>query len=252
MNRRHQQIGFTLLEIMLAITILALVATAVYATWSAGLAGWKRSATITDELQRERIVMETLADLTQSAVFFSSRDLLYEIQGTREPQTGDTVSFVTGSDLLLPQTEVAIGGMRRVTISLARDAWGRPFLGISNTPALQTEQSPDPVIHILSMDVCGFGVRYRDPRSVSWVDTWEETSLIPSAVEYTVAFGANDGRTPPVVVTRTVELPAARYAMSAAGQGDFSPRDTTNSVSRRDIDLTTPGAGAGDTTAESE
>jgi type II secretion system protein J len=245
MNRARQTIAFTLLEIMLAITMLALVATAVYSTWSAGLAGWKRSATVTDELQRERIVMETLAELTQSAVFFSSKDSLYEIEGTREPQTGDSISFVTGSDLLLPQTEVAIGGMRRVTISLARDTWGRSFLGISNTPALQVEQAPDPVIHILSMEVCGFGVRYRDPRSMSWTDKWEEGNLIPSAVEYTVAFGANDGRTPPVIVTRTVELPAARFALMAAGQGDFAPRDTTNSVNRRDIDLTSPGSGSG-------
>jgi type II secretion system protein J len=246
MNRRHSTAAFTLLEIMLAITILAMVATAVYSTWSAGLAGWKRSATVTDELQRERIVMETLADLTQSAVFFSSKDSLYAIQGTKDPHLGDTISFVTGSDVLLPQTEEAISGMRRVTISLARDSWGRSFLGISNTPALEIEQAPDPLIHILSMEVCGFGVRYRDPRSLSWVDTWEEANLIPSAIEYTVAFGANDGRTPPVVVTRTIELPAARYAMSAAGQGDFAPSDTTNSVSRRDIDLATPGAGGGE------
>ena len=238
--KHHRHSAFTLLEIVLAITILAMVATAVYATWSAGLAGWKRSATVTENLQRERVVMEMLTELTQSAVFFVSKDSLYELQGTREAQSGDRISFVTASDLLLPQTEVMAGAMRRVAISMGRDTHGRPFLGITNTTALQAEKAPELVTHILSADVCGFAVRYRDPRSVSWVDEWGESTLIPSAVEYTVAFGSNDGRTPPVVVTRTIELSTARYAMALAGQGNASERDTTNTVTRRDIDLSTP------------
>ena len=246
MRFRRPESAFTLLEVMLAATILALVITAVYTTWSAGLAGWKRSATVTENLQRERIVMDTLVDLTQSAVFFNSKDSLYEVEGTREAQTGDTISFVTGSDLLLPQMESAAAGMRRVTIAMGSDAWGRPFLGIVNAPALVPERAPDPVTHILSANVCGFAVRYRDPRSVSWVDQWEEGNLIPSAIEYTVAFGVNDGRTPPVVVTRTVELPAAQYAMQATGQGGFSTSDTTNTVTRRDIDLRAAGSDATD------
>ena len=122
--KHDRHAAFTLLEIMLAITILAMVATAVYATWSAGLAGWKRSATITENLQRERVVMEMLTELTQSAVFFVSKDSLYEVQGTREAQTGDSISFVTASDLLLPQTEAMAGAMRRVTISMGRDTRG--------------------------------------------------------------------------------------------------------------------------------
>jgi prepilin-type N-terminal cleavage/methylation domain-containing protein len=245
--KHDRHAAFTLLEIMLAITILAMVATAVYATWSAGLAGWKRSATITENLQRERVVMEMLTELTQSAVFFVSKDSLYEVQGTREAQTGDSISFVTASDLLLPQTEAMAGAMRRVTISMGRDTRGRPFLGIANAPALQPEKSPETVTHILSADVCGFAVRYRDPRSVSWSEEWGDAGLIPSAVEYTVAFGSNDGRTPPVVVTRTVELSTARYAMQLAGQGNASQQDTTNTVSRRDIDLSTPtGTSGGD------
>jgi type II secretion system protein J len=252
MKSCRRQTAFTLLEIMLAITILALVATAVYATWNAGLSGWKRSANVTENLQRERIVMQTLAELTQSAVYFKSDKSLYDFQGTREAQTGDNISFVTSSDLLLPQTESVAGAMRRVTISMQRDTYGRTFLGIANAPALQVETAEEPVSHVLSADVCGFAVRYRDLRSAAWVEEWQEPSLIPSAVEYTVAFGVNDGRTPPVVVTRTVELPAAAFAMQAAGQGTFSQQDTTNTVNRRDIDLAKPGADANTGPADNE
>jgi prepilin-type N-terminal cleavage/methylation domain-containing protein len=242
MNPRRTTTGFTLLEIMLAVTILGMISMAIYATWSSALAGWKRSANICESLQRERIVMDTLAELTKSAVFFKNDSGLYDITGTRESQTGNTITFVTGSDLLLPPTEATAAGMRRVTIAMYRDQWGRPFLGISNIPALHTDDAPEPVVHVLSAQVCGFGVRYRDPRSLAWVEQWEEGSLIPSAIEYTVAFGPNDGRTPPVVVTRAVELPIAQFALMAMGQR-LAERDTTNTVSRADIELAEPAGG---------
>ena len=210
--------AFTLLEIMLAVTILAVVATAVYATWSAGLAGWKRSASVTENLQRERVVMEALGELTQSIVYYSSKNSLYDIEGTHNAQTGDSITFVTGSDLLLPVSEQIAAGMRRVTIALKRDARGHPFLGIANAPALEPDDAPEGTTHVLSASVCGFGVRYRDPRNGTWADKWDESNLLPGAIEYTVAFGANDGRTPPVIVTRAIDLPAAQYVMQALGE----------------------------------
>jgi type II secretion system protein J len=244
MSDRPHTRGFTLLEILLAVTILAVLATAVYATWSAGLAGWKRSASVTENLQRERIVMETLTELTQSIVWFSSKDSLYNIQGTHTAQTGDSISFVTGSDVLLPVSEQVASGMRRVTIAMNRDARGRPFLSMVNAPALEPEDAPEGVAHMLSAAVCGFGVRYRDPRNGTWAEKWEEANLIPSAIEYTIAFGANDGRTPPVVATRTVDLPIAQFALQALGEA-LSQQNTTNTVTRRDIDTIPSGSDKG-------
>jgi hypothetical protein len=65
------------------------------------------------------------------------------------------------------------------------------------------------------MDVSGFYVRYRDPRDGSWSEKWEEQQFPPAAVEYTVVFGERDGRFPPLVITRPVDIPVA--AVVAAG-----------------------------------
>lgn len=96
------------------------------------------------------------------------------------------------------------------------------------------------------MDISGFYVRYRDPRDGEWSDKWEEQQFPPSAVEYTVVFGERDGRFPPVVVTRAVDIPVA--ATVAAG-GVLMPgggANTTNQVQRRDVDsLATSGNGGG-------
>src|SRR2546426_1272580 len=116
--------GFTLLEIMLAVTILAVVITAVYTTWSTALRAWKRSINVSDALQRQRIVMDTLDELTKSMVFFNSRPDLYGFQAGHDARTGYSISFVTASDVLLPPAEALAAGMRRVTISLLRDEHG--------------------------------------------------------------------------------------------------------------------------------
>ena len=237
MNRSRR--GFTLLEVVLAVTILGLVIGAITATWHAGLNGWKRSAGVSDNFQRERVVMGTLEDLTKSIVYAPSKDALYDINFEHDQQTGDSVSFVTGSDLLLPPAEIMAAGLRRVTIALQRDRSQRPYLGIANAPALQPDEgAPEAGWHVLSADVCGFGVRFRDPRDGSMVDKWDESNLLPGAIEYTVAFGANDGRTPPVVITRTIELPIAQYALQQLGQ-TMAQGDTTNTVNQREIGLVT-------------
>jgi hypothetical protein len=108
--------------------------------------------------------------------------------------------------------------MRRVFISLERDEYGRTYLAIVNEPALRPNDDKSlepPQAHVISMDVSAFSVRYRDPRDGSWSEKWEEDQLPPSAVEYTVAFGERGGRFPPVVVTRSVDIPVAVFA--AAG-----------------------------------
>ena len=232
---RQKQGAFTLLEVMLAVTILGLVMTAVYATWSAALSGWKRSSTISAAFQRERVVMDTLTELASSIVYFNSNKGVYDVQGTHDEWKGDAVSFVTSSDVLLPQTESSIAGMRRVTIALERDDQGNPFLSIVNTPALEpSDASSEDQIHVLSANVCGFQVRYRDPLDESWKDKWENAHVIPAAIEFTVAFGGTDGQTPPVIVTRAVDVPIARFAMQTQGL-QMNQQSTTNQIQQRSI-----------------
>src|SRR5690349_6679337 len=134
LQTRRGRSAFTLLELMLAITVLALVMTAIFSTWNAALSGWKRTAGVSDNFQRERVVMANLADLTKSLVYAPSKDDLYDVTFNRDPQNGDSVSFVTASDALLPPSEIMSMGMRRVTIGMQHDQRGRIFLGIANAP----------------------------------------------------------------------------------------------------------------------
>jgi general secretion pathway protein J len=239
-NVGRTRTGFTLLEVLLAVAILSIVITAVYSTWSAALTAWRRGSDASEVFQRQRIVMDTLKELTQSAVFFSTSPDLYMIVGAKNPGLGDSVTFVTASDAFLPPSEAASAGMRRVTISLEQDQYRRTYLAIVNQPALSPDDqtAEPPQAHVISMDVSGFYVRYRNPRDGNWDETWEETAIPPSAIEFTVVFGQRGDRLPPVVVTRAVDIPVAAFISQGNGgllPGMSGAASTTNQVQRRNV-----------------
>ena len=236
--------GFTLIEVLLAVTILSLVITAVYSTWSVSLTAWRRGSDASDVFQRQRVVMDTLTELAQSVVCFGASPELYTVTGGNNPGLGATVSFVTASDALLPPSEAIDAGMRRVTISLEQDEYGRKYLAIVNAPALSGDESgseskskisTDLQAHVLSMDVSGFYIRYLDPRDSAWYDKWEETDIIPLAMEFTVMFGQQGDRLPPVVVTRSVDLPVAAFIAQNAGI-PLNEQSSTNEVLKPVLD----------------
>jgi prepilin-type N-terminal cleavage/methylation domain-containing protein len=255
LKREQRTRGFTLVEVLLAVTILALVITAVYSTWSAALTGWKRGSAVADAFQRQRIVMETLNELANSAVFFAGNVNLYQITGQHDESAGDTVSFVTASDVLLPPSEQSMLGMRRVTVGMDRDQHGVPYLAIINTHVLTDEQgAAQAQRHVLSAEVNGFSVRYRDARDGTWREEWTEVNTVPGALEFTVSFFDPTGNAPTIVVTRAVELPAAVFAMQNVGNPQNlqnTSGSSTNTVIRRSIQggssmFTTPtGSGTG-------
>lgn len=218
MKPRHHS-GFTLVEVMLAVTLFGLIITAVYSIWSSALQGWKRSGSLTETLQRERVVFGVLEELTSSLVFMRSDKALYEIRGEHKDD-GDTISFVTASDALLSPSEAGVAGMRRVTLSQEYDEYRQPYLGIRNTAAV-AEEGTEPVRpRVLSAAVTGFTIRYRHPQSGAWQDAWSERNLLPAAIEYTITFTAGTGpQAVATTATRLVELPLATYVMKTGGLG---------------------------------
>ena len=85
------------------------------------------------------------------------------------------------------------------------------------------------------MDVSGFYVRYLDPRDSAWYDKWEETDIIPLAMEFTVMFGQQGDRLPPVVVTRAVDIPVAAFIAQNAGI-PINEQSSTNEVLKPVLD----------------
>lgn len=235
--RHTRSRAFTLVEIMLATTLLALVMTIVLGIWSTSLTGWKRGMAVTEDLQRGRVVLDALTELASAMVFSPANQGLYEVRGTTDLNQGSKVSFVTASEYLLLPGEAGIAGLRRVTLALDRDPRGKLYLALTSGPALDAEAGDvEPFRRAISADVIFFRVRYRDPRDTAWSDEWRHPNLLPSAVEFTVAFGTGDRKVAPVIITRAVDVPAAKYVLATAGLA-LNTQSTTNEVLLPDVDL---------------
>jgi len=193
------------------VTMLGLLVLAVSTTWSAGLRGWKRSNGLAESYQRQRVVLEALTEMARSAVYVRERAKLYAVRVERDPFLGDSISFVTTSDALLPPQEAVIAGMRRVTIGMERADNGQPCLTMLNTLALQEvdrfNRRPG---HVLGGDITGFTVRCRDAQTGVWKEQWTEADHFPGAIEFTLTFAPLDPRDAPAVITRAVDLPSAK------------------------------------------
>jgi len=213
---------------MLAVTLLAIVITAVYGIWSVSLQAWRRGEDAAAMFQRQRIVLENLNELAKSVVYFDTDTTVYRVYGRHNEAEGDLISFVTASDALLPPSEMAIAGMRRVTIWLAKDQLDRPVLAIANAPALEIEDAPPLPSHVLSTDVSGFSVRYWNASTSEWRDDWQEEDTIPDAIEFTVTFGSTGTRNTPIAVTRAVEFPIAQYVNQHLGQANEQNKNANN------------------------
>src|SRR5262245_10956897 len=66
----RSRLAFTILELMLAISIFAIVLTAIYAIWIAILRGSKAGLKAAAEVQRSRIALRALEDAFTSAEYF--------------------------------------------------------------------------------------------------------------------------------------------------------------------------------------
>ena len=69
--------AFTLIEILIAMGILTLVMTAIYASWAAVLRASKVGNAAADEVQRMRIARQALEQSLASAVLYASNPRYY-------------------------------------------------------------------------------------------------------------------------------------------------------------------------------
>lgn len=205
--------AFTMLEILLAIAIFAMVVTAVYSSWTAILRASKAGVEASTDMQRTRITSKTLEDALVSAVLFASNPALYAFQADTR---GDfaALSFVSRLPPSFPGSGY-FGDLvvRRVTFEVKAGEGGEKQLWLHQMPVLQTNvvESDERAI-LLARDMHTFMLEFcrQKGNGYEWVDEWTQTNQLPKLVRFALAFGqAGDGSGKPKdVVVRTVSIPS--------------------------------------------
>ena len=215
---RRCRCAFTVIEIMLAISIFSMVLTAIYASWSSILRASKLGADAATEIQRSRVASRTLQDALVSAVMFAGNANYYRFEADT---SGDfaALSFVARLPASFPGSGY-FGDqvVRRVDFSVEQSKSGANVLMLRQIPILQTNLDlGDEHSILLAKDINLFGLEFWDVRKNEWVPEWIATNSLPKLVRFTLAFGNASGAKlkPEDITTRTVSI------ASAAVQADW-------------------------------
>jgi len=187
--------GFTLLEVILAVSILAVVVLLATTALRVGLRAWEVGQRRVDRQQESRALVELVSESLAGAFPYSGRlgenpNRVVLFQGDREE-----VRFVTSAP------------------PLTLDAPAAPFhavvLGRKGQDALRLIErlvpNDDPFApgpeRVLSRSVTRFTLAYRDETG-QWQDTWDGTEAggLPTAIRFELAVGGLAQTIPSVVI----------------------------------------------------
>ncbi len=199
--------GFTLLELIITLTILGLMAGVLFSSLRLAMNSYVRSQEQLEQGARRRVLQDqikrqigslfplqpTASFLNSQAVGFAGPQVQPELQLSQVPLfdgTSESVTFITVAPLMLLENP----GLTVVRYSLAQDEAGDGYLGVMETRFIGLDSfnfmldAPEgkslPLIEKVSR--LQFAYYGYDPmtESYEWFDSWrgEETMAVPNAI----------------------------------------------------------------------
>ncbi len=249
--------GITLIELILAITLLAIVASVAYFSFDAGAKAWRAGAELSDSLHHADYVLEQIAMGLRSA-YYPDADRPLGAYGFRLTDNGegagarDTISWVKLGTALIGADATVAGTPHRVetfvsaaeeTVSGDNAAAGGLAVRAWRIAALPEEFDPAQDVETLYLTprVVGMNCRVLDPANnlaegdapavddeLEWLDEWEGdfTNRLPHAVEISLYLTPSRSDEEAMEVKRIVEIPLAPLAWRDKGAaGGRTPSD---------------------------
>jgi len=203
---RRGRRGFTLLEMLVAMAMVSLLATALYMSLNGAMRARARAEAAIGPARSAALALETLKQDLEAAP--PAKGILagafVGTDGVMEGSSGDgdTLAFYSVAD----DPERKKAGIRKIELMLETvEGEAGVSLVRAVTENLLAPQTPDPVKETICRKVAGLNLRYYD--GASWQDAWDSTTMnnaLPLAVEMTLTVYTEDG---------------AKEALSAAAQG---------------------------------
>lgn len=216
--------AFTLLELLLAISLLSIVCMVTYMTFSTTLNAWKKATVMTDNLHHGDYVMEQLIMALRSMYVPESGStgeygFWHEDNGD-DADSSDVISWVKiGSSFVGADCPFA-GSPHRVRFSVEEDDDDNKVVAIKAWRLLgQPEDfdSEDVEPFEISKRITGFDckVAYQIvDNEIEWLDEWEQTNRIPTAIEVTLFLEPTEKDGEPIEIKRIVGVPVGPASWS--------------------------------------
>ena len=203
-----RQRGFTLVEVVIALTIVATVLVVMFGSLRVGMAAWQRGDERAEVLERARSLTQIVTrSLGAAHPYMTSQEggeaprLLFE-------GAPDRVAFVTSAPPFPTTAPIAL-----TAVTLSQEAGQVPGLAVRQKP-LPNAQPFDLGLQPTLVDGTVSEVRFRYLRESdrAWTERWDsvQEKALPLAVEMTLTLleeGRSAHQQPPLIVSLPVRTP---------------------------------------------
>lgn len=195
--------AFTLVELMLAISILGVIIGVVASTFHVGVTAWRAGTSAADSVHRADAVMEQVYMALRSSYYPESSSPQYKYgfvhtdDGGDLPHSSDRISWVKLGNALIGEDTPYAGVPHRVELFIGDSSEEYvPGLYVRSWRLDGQEEDFDPDEDVtpvlISREVSGFDCKVLDPDEsledmqdcddLPWIDDWEDTNRIPESV----------------------------------------------------------------------
>jgi prepilin-type N-terminal cleavage/methylation domain-containing protein len=206
--RIHQATrAFTLLEIMVALAMLAVIVVAIYSCWYSIVKGSAVAAKAAAAGQRTRMAMQTVQDALLSACMYAQNQQYYSFVVDSE---GDYSSLSFTAHLpgsFLRSRKFGGAEIRRLNFTIEPGPDSKKQLVLrQNVLLMDPDQDETENPLVLARDVNQFIVEFTDPNTGDWTSDWVNTNQLPKKVRVTLTLGDKFSDKPQESMVGTVAL----------------------------------------------
>ena len=190
---RHGRKAFTLIEIMVALSLLAVIVAAIYSTWFAIIKGSTAAANAAATAQRTRLTMRMMEDSLLGACMYTQNATYYPFLVDAE---GDftSLSFVSRLPKSFLRSRKFDGAdIRRVNFTVESGPNGAKQLVLRQSLLLMDmdqDEQENPLV--VAQNVKLFVVEFIDPKTKEWTPDWPYTNQLPSEIRIELKLGNQD------------------------------------------------------------
>ena len=231
--KRRGVLAFTLIEVLIALSIFAMIITGIYSSWSGIHRATRIGLEASADAQRKRVAMRALEQSLGSVKYFLANETNYTFIAEG---SGDStyLSFVAHLPETFPRSALfEYQPMRRVNFSVEPGTNGLGRLVLRQQPFLyeaNIDDSENPLV--LANDVVAFNVKFLPDGAEEWEEEWLYTNELPVMAHVTLSFrhGESVFENHKLIALASSAVPA-EFQLGVAGggggrgQGRGDPRD---------------------------
>ncbi len=202
--------AFTLLELLISISILSLIFATCFMAFSSSINAWRRGSEYLEKQHHSEFVQNQIFSALRSTAFVEDSPLNYgfwHTDGNLDGLPNDEISFVTSSSAFCK--EPLTYAPHRIYLKID-ETLEEPALSTKAHFHFATEEEVDEQEYkLISREIIGINCRFYDSMNEEWSDEWENTNNIPREIEITLFTEPVEEGGEPVEFSRVIEIPVA-------------------------------------------